>query len=422
MLRSSVQFSRSNVYGALLVVGAFAASAVNAAGFEKNVLWSGKYQGYAGAAASSVDDSEAMFFNPAGLASVEGKGDIHLNFSPTFSKFSGPVSPTQGDKDSKDGFSPVGALTSAYRLNDRFVLGAGVFVSGGTNTTYEGINAGGLITSGEAESTLRILDFTVGAATKVTNEFSLGVAWRMTYATAALSSVINPNVQLKLKDLSALDFASFRAGAQYRTEGFGLGLSVRTPVKMSLEGDAELSGSPTFAGKYKDATVAAEFPFLIALGGDYQIAPKWKLFSEVSWANYAANQKLDITATAPGNPTAGAILSGVSAADIKLKWKDQWVARLGTEWQALENWAFRAGYAFTSQVTSKDYAKATLSPPGIGHTFTLGTGTQFGAFKTDLAFDYSMVDGDGQDLGAISPAGSYTTRAYAAHLGVAYNY
>lgn len=421
MLKNNLEL-RQSAKGAVLVMGALLSSAVFAAGFEKNVLWSGKYQGFAGAATSSVNDSQALFFNPAGLGFVEGKGDVSLNFSPTFSKFSGPVSASQTDKDSKNAFSPLGAATAAYRLNDTFVLGLGAFASGGTNTVYDGINGGGAVTSGTAESTLRILDFTLGAAAKVTNEFSLGVAWRMSYVTAELASIVNTGVQLKLKDLSATDYSSFRVGAQYRGEKLGLGLNVRTPIKMTLEGDAVLEGNAAFNGTYSGATVGAEFPFQIALGGDYKIAPKWTLFSDVSWSNYAANEKLDITASSANNAVADNILGTVSGADIKLNWKDQWVARLGTEWQALENWAFRAGYAFTSRVTSEDYAKATLSPPGIGHTFTVGTGADFGALKADLAFDYSMVSGSGRDIQAGGLSGDYSTKAYAAHMGVTYKY
>lgn len=421
MLKKGLNLHQS-ARGLFIVLGAFMSSAVFAAGFEKNVLWSGKYQGFAGAATSSVNDSQALFFNPAGLGFVEGKGDVSLNFSPTFSKFSGPVSATQTDKDSKEAFSPLGAATSSYRLSDRFVLGLGAFASGGTNTKYDGINGGGTITSGTAESTLRILDFTLGAAAKVTNEFSLGVAWRVSYVTAELASVASPNLQLKLKDLKSTDYSSFRVGAQYKTEDLGIGLNVRTPVKMTLEGDAELSGNAAYNGTYSGATVGAEFPFLIALGGDYKIARDWTLYTDVSWANYSANEKLDITASSANNVVANAVLGGVSNGDIKLNWKDQWVARLGTEWRAIENWAFRAGYAFTSRVTSEDYAKATLSPPGNGHTFTIGTGADFGALSADLALDYSLVSGSGRDLQAGGLSGDYKTTAYAAHLGVTYSY
>lgn len=410
---------RGSAKSALYVLGAFASSAVFAAGFEKNALWSGKYQGFGGAAASSVNDSEALFFNPAGLGFIEGQGDVRLNFSPTFSKFSGPVSLTQTDKKSESGFSPVGALTSAYKLNNKFVIGLGAFVSGGTNTEYKGITAGTIqpITDGKAKSELRILDFTVGAATQVTKEFSLGVAWRATYATAELisTSAAGPGgvagVEATFKDLKAWDFSSFRAGAQYRGEKLGVGLNVRTAVPLTLEGSASVrtAGGVT---AHPDANIASSFPFQIALGSDYKFTDTVTGFAEVSWTNYSANQKLDITV-----PTSQTLTDN----DITLKWHDQWVGRLGAQWQTTEMMALRAGYVFTSKVTSDRHARATFSPPGIGHTLSVGSGFDLGAWKADVAVDYSLVRGDGENVGE-GLSGDFTTDAITAHLGVAYTY
>ncbi len=403
--------------GALCVLGAFASSAVFAAGFEKNALWSGKYQGFGGAATSSVNDSEALFFNPAGLGFIEGQGDIRLNFSPTFSEFSGPVSATQTDKKSELGFSPVAALTSAYKLNNKFVVGVGAFVSGGTNTEYEGITAGtgAPITDGKAKSELRILDFTVGAATQVTKEFSLGVAWRATYATAELISTSAvagglAGLEVTYKDLKAWDFSSFRAGAQYRGEKLGVGLNVRTAVPLTLKGSASARGA--INGSYQDADITSSFPFQVALGTDYKFTDTVTAFGEISWTNYAANKKLEITV--PGS-------AQLSAGDIELKWHDQWVGRIGAQWQTSDMMALRAGYVYTSKVTSDRYARATFSPPGIGHTLSVGSGFDLGAWDADVAVDYSLVRGDGTNL-SDGNTGDFTTDAITAHLGVAYTY
>ena len=409
MFNSNVQTRR-----ALLTTMALLVSfASHAAGFEKNVLWSGKYQGYGGAAASTVNDSEALFFNPAGLAAVEGQGDVRLNFSPTFSKFSGPTSTVQ-NKDSEQGFSPVGAATAAYRLNPKYVLGLGAFVSGGTNTKYKNVEVAApfSVTDGSAESHLTIIDFTLGAAANVSKEFSVGAAWRATYATAELAST-NNLAEVRYTGLKSWDYSSFRLGAQYHTDDLGVGLNIRTPVKLTLEGEATARGvAPPLNGQFSDVTVSSEFPMLIALGGDYKIASRWKLLGEISWANYGANDKLDIEV--PGNAT-------LSGADIDLKWRDQWVGRVGTEWQVSERLTARAGYVLTSKVTSDRYARATFGAPGLGHTFCLGAGMDFGALDVEVAADYSTVSGSGSNV-KDGYSGDFKTKSYTAHLGVGYSY
>ena len=133
-------FNKKTLVALSAATGCLVSLNAYSAGLEKNVNWSGKYNGVAGAATSSVSDSEGLIFNPAGLAGVEGKGDVHVNFSPTFSQFEGPLTANNQSKKSVQTFSPIGGLTSAYRLDDSTVLGGGVFVSGGTKSRYENID------------------------------------------------------------------------------------------------------------------------------------------------------------------------------------------------------------------------------------------------------------------------------------------
>ncbi len=65
-----------------------------AGGFEKANIWSGKYTDIASIAASSVDYSEALFFNLAGLAGKEGQ-ETTINFASTVSKFAAPHTGTR---------------------------------------------------------------------------------------------------------------------------------------------------------------------------------------------------------------------------------------------------------------------------------------------------------------------------------------
>lgn len=412
-------FNKKTLVALSAATGCLVSLNAYSAGLEKNVNWSGKYNGVAGAATSSVSDSEGLIFNPAGLAGVEGNGDVHVNFSPTFSQFEGPVSSTQVAK-SVTGFSPLGGLTSAYRLDDSTVLGGGVFVSGGTQARYDNV----LTTNGSqgvAQSSIKLIEGTLGVATKVTDEVSVGLSWRISHGSANLSSVVKPtNQQVSFEGFNGWDFAGFRLGAQYRKQNLGLGLSVRTPLSLKLEGDTKLAVLPNpSTSQDSGTTMKATFPLVIALGADWSFNSKLKFITDLSYTNYAANKNLDISG--------GAFIAGLKAAGalpIPLNWHDLYILRLGSELSLDSNTVLRAGYALISAVTNKDSARATFSSPGLGHTLTLGAGSRFGNLDANAALDYSFASGTGTGNSLVKGLfpGDYKSHSYTAHLGVAYNY
>ena len=65
----------------LAVALALPAAEARSAGYEKATTWSGRYVGIGGAAASIASGSEAIYFNPAGLAGTE-RAEASLNLSP----------------------------------------------------------------------------------------------------------------------------------------------------------------------------------------------------------------------------------------------------------------------------------------------------------------------------------------------------
>lgn len=402
-------FNKKTLLALSAATGCLVSLNAYSAGLEKNVNWSGKYNGVAGAATSSVSDSEGLIFNPAGLAGVEGKGDVHVNFSPTFSQFEGPLTANNQSKKSVQTFSPIGGLTSAYRLDDSTVLGGGVFVSGGTKSRYENIDGIG----GVGQSSLSIIEGTIGAAKKINQNFSLGASWRISYASADLATIqpFGGGVyHIEFRDLSAWNFTGFRVGAQYKADKLSLGLNIRTPLSVKLTGDTATGASTNPTKKDSDTTVSAIFPWALSLGADYAVDPKLKLLSDLSYTNYSANKTLGINSGTLGDKSK------------TLNWHDLYVARVGAEYKVQENLVLRGGYALISAVTNKDYANATFSSPGFGHSLTLGAGSKFGNLDANAALDYSFASGHSDGNGASALAGDYKSHSYTAHLGVAYNY
>jgi hypothetical protein len=93
-----------------------------AGGFEKTVQWSAKNSAIGGAAASSVDGADALYFNPAGLVDNQSgkKAEISANFSPTVGQFECPFDQSYKNKTSTKTVKTPLALLCQYKVNSYF--------------------------------------------------------------------------------------------------------------------------------------------------------------------------------------------------------------------------------------------------------------------------------------------------------------
>ncbi len=344
-------------------------------GYEKTVTWSGKYNGRAGAAVSSVADSEGLYFNPAGMAHVEG-GNISGNFSPVFSKFTADTG--AGTLEGERTFSPFFGVTGAMNVYDGWVVGLGAYAAGGQKFEYENVT----------EVNFSLIQASLGVAYSFTPEFSFGAAW-----VASMASFTTENSGSAKVEQDGENYAGARFGFQYITDTFGVGLTGRLPIEIEVEGDNQ--------------TLTTDFPLQVALGGHYVFNHEFTAHLEYAFTNYSeVNTKVEA--------------GSVTVADGKNGWNEQHSVRVGFDYAPIENWTFRTGYAFISQVVPENKAQVTSSTAGVAHAVTLGAGTSFdvnGGQKVavNVAGDYSFSSGSDSQEDAFSDA-------FGGHLGVSYTF
>jgi len=406
-------------------------------GLEKVVSWSGRYAGVANAAVGNVAGAESLYFNPAGLAAGQN-ADISLNFSPTFARYSGPVTAAGTQLDSSRKFTPPFAVLARHKVTDQLGVGIGAFASGGTKAIYEGVDFGFSALKPTVKADLNIIELSAGAGYEILPQLRFGVAWRAVMVQATLgSALVLPNgggllTTVDIHDLSATRYNGFRVGAQYGAEdnSWGLGVNWRTEVgftaKGTSTGSSQLTGSTAaLASTGGDVTVSNAFPTQIAFGGFYDVNKGLKLFGEYDWSRYNVNQALRINGNVILNPALGGSTLGIPS--IPQNWQNMHNLKFGLECTHVETWAFRAGYAFTSPVTPKSSARATFVAPAVGHTFTLGAGKLIASnWNIDGAVEYSRasatVTADDILPGAATLAGDYKADVYVLHTGVSYRF
>lgn len=413
MLHKSI-FARVAL-AAALTAGSFA----NASGFEKSIMFGGKSAGLAGIATPNAQGSDALYFNPAGLARDKEGQDVSLNISPTIPTWKAPISADNVQSTSKSPVIVPLALMYNRSINDRLGLGIGYYVSGGSEAEYSDIGITGLKGNFEAKSKLVVSEVGVGAGYKINDDFKIGLSYRIVMVKGDFALLqplgVGQMGNVFLKDLSDTNFLAFKLGAQYRiAEKTWLGFTYRSNVPVSAKGTSGVDVHTTAGvanGGENSIKAKTAFPDAYTLGVKHQLNDFWNLYGEYVFTAYGRLQNVQVE---------GKVGSLVNPA-IQLGWRDQHNVRLAAEYTGFKL-PIRYGYVWTSQVADPQFAKPALPGPGPAHTVTVGTGYGMGSWMFDGAFEYTWLSGDGGS----SPAsvgtrlGSYEVKDYTLHLGASY--
>lgn len=431
----NINFARNALWSGL-VTGSLAM----ATGFEKNVLWSGHYTAIGGAASSSVNGPQALYFNPAGLGGLESV-QLSLQASPTWVRFEGPALEANKSVKSKNALLPIGGLFAAYGVTPELGLGLGYYASGGASAKYTNLDPTslGYENIGKLENSvkLQISELSLGAGYKLNKNFKIGAAWRAVFVRAAFASIKETTVgvgqvnvsSLQLLGLKQNKFNGYRLGAQYRSddERWGLGLSVRGPVAFKVKGQSagrsELNVVPTAKNVTGgEVSIKNTFPLQVSLGGDFKVGDKWTIFPEYTYSRYSSDRELEIDGTITTQINTTNVVSRIP--NINQEWKDAHAIRLGGQYDLSPETALRAGYVIVTPAVQKKAALPTLATPGIGHSLVAGAG--FSGWLPNFIFDagaeYSWASAKVGTENHEGKAGKYASRAIAIHLGADYKF
>ncbi len=439
----------------------FVSTVAFGSGYEKSVLWGGKYSGVAGSASAGVSGSDSIFYNPAGLVNSPELGDLTFNLSAGSAQFKGPIvpnanvlsppatppgTPTSGpftnagkQESSKTAQTVIPGITYSMKLNDSWSYGLGYYAVGGTRAVYEDVDFGPRAFKAKVGSEITITEFAAGVGYKMSDALRLGLALRYTMTDATFSSAgyvmgtgsftssVAAVTNVEIKDIKTANLDSVRLGLQYDlNESTKLGLTVRTETAVSKT--AKASGSLNACGTScqtvststiaeADVKVDTVLPMAINLGVEHKLTDMWTLYGELDHTQYSRIEKVDLDGTLLGQPVP----------DIDQKWKDQLNVKVAAQYSGM-SWPVRFGYIYTSDVSNKQYARASFTPPGAAATYTLGTGQEFkigdSPLDFNIAFDYTTVKGDGDATvqPMSTPAGTYEAASTAIHTGFAYKF
>jgi long-chain fatty acid transport protein len=351
---------------------------------------------------ATADNPSALYYNPAGLAQLDGTQiSANLYSVAASSDYSGPGRNATMD----NGAQNIPALYVSWKPQGApWTYGLGVYAPFGLSTNWP--DASPLRTFAlKNEQTYRTCSFSL--AYQFSPEFSVGGSFTYNKADADLRRALG----------------LFGPGDLFRFEGSGhafggnLGLLWKPSAQHSfglsytLHTDVTLSGTsstiPLVASEPASAGFA--FPETLIVGWSYRPIPEWNLEVNLDWTNW--NRLRTVTVTKPSGNT-----------PLVFNWQSGLFYEFGATRFLSHGWLVSGGYCFTENSTP-DATYTPAVPDSSKAFYSLGVGYHAERFSADLAWQYGdgghrHVAGSPLSLTGATADGTYANSLQAVSLSL----
>lgn len=366
-------------------------------------------------------DASIAFFNPAGLAFVEGKLSIAMG---GFGIMNDVKWQNASTLETAETDSPLGTpiyFAASYRPIEDVTVGVSFTTPFGSTVKWPSDWAG---KANITEIDLKSYFIQPTVAFKFNEWFSAGAGFIYAMGSVNLqrtTTVAGNDIGLELDDTDAHGLG-FNVGAYFRpSEKINIGLAYRSKVDMKAnDGEVLWTDVPTALGATMPFA-ANEFSAMLPLvsefsaGLSYQVSPKLMLAGEVSVHGWGKYKNLDIELE---NTTTQETFDSNATKNFI----DRAVYKFGAEYQATDMLAVRLGYYFDESPSPAEHWSPETPSTNL-HAFTGGLGFKFGqGFYVDAYGQYSM--GVERFVHNVESGfqGDVNSKAFIFGLGLSYNF
>ena len=358
----------------------------NAAGYQlTEYSTTGLGRSFAGAGLVG-DDYSAIAYNPAGMSYTTRSG-AQLGFSTVGIRSSARGSVTNLNGGSESGKArpyivrvlPHGF--AQYRLNDRTVLGLGIYTPFGLATDYKN---GWFGKTHAGRSEIQSVNVSPALSVNVTDSVALGAALNLQHSRAKLTSEVEKNknylggkAYLRGHDTTL----GYTLGATWEPvkNKTRLGVSYRSKVVQDLRGKNTVTGVYPMTVDM-DIKTKITTPETVTLSAWQRLTDKWSVSATARWTRWSQFKNLDIYG-----------MNGEDVAKTKENWRNTWFYSLGADYQYCKNLVFRFGAAYDqSTVKSQEYRTARI-PDGRRIWTSLGASYMKNNWQVDAGYAHLFV-------------------------------
>ncbi len=407
------KFTKILLLGAGIV--AFCSNA-NASGFQLNE-YSATGLGRAFAGIGVVgDDYSAISFNPAGMILKGTGGQIGLSTVQMHSFVDGELS--AGGQTLVN--QPYGRMNfykflpsgfAQYKINDRAVIGAGVYTPFGLASIY---NKNWFGASHGISTELDVIDTAVGGAYKVTDQITLGATLIYRYVHGDLMNTLNPRNPGSHNrfDLDGWEWA-YNFGIMYEpVKDTRFGVSYRLNTAQKVTGDHTIKNTmPGLDGKYPGVSKMT-LPNQLLFSAYHKMNDKFGLSGAIRWTKW--NIFDDFVMCSP--------TTGMNAI-VPEKWKNTWTYSLGMDYYYSPEWTFRAGLSYDPTPIRDKFHRTVRIPDSTRYWATLGASYQAKNWQFDVGYAHLfMTKGRTHELSQMGTTIKAEHDNYSNMVGVQFQY
>jgi len=348
---------------------------------------------------ATANTAAAVYYNAAGLSQIDASS-VQVGFYAIAIDTEARVAGGKFDLD--DDIQVVPQIYSAFRLNEKVVLGLGINSPFGLSSDW------GNDTTFNTTATSSELEYaTVWAvASYQVNEcFSVGGGLGFHHADIDLRRSLGfPDSEFSFQGEDQA--ISWTVSALWQpSEKHSFGAVYRSKTDFTLEGKVNIVPLlPQNNGQVDFST-----PATFAVGYSYRPNKRWNIEVNVEWVNWDDFGTLILEQDgAPDTP-------------IPFEWEDSFVYSIGAEYDFGNGYLGRVGYNFIESSQPDEFYN-----PGIAdadrHWLTLGIGHKGESWSWDAAYQYAFSDRDVDSALDPSVNGDYKTRAHSFSLTARYDF
>jgi len=365
-----------------------------------------------GAFVGLADDYSAVFWNPAGIAHFKNKtlgfsGDLIM---PSASYEFTVGSTTLIDAQAKSNTFPSGIAAYYHPITDKLVAGIGIFTPSGLGAEWDGSDffIPALFPAQtqpyKMKSLIGAVSIAPAVAYQISDAVSVGATLNINYGFFNLSRW-GGGVYMEIPMpplppyIYSVDFGQYEEestgwgiGGTFGvlvnpSDMFSLGLTVRTPTKVSMSGEASMSNFPALGiPESSEFDREVTYPMWIAGGAAFHPIEDLTLTLD---AQYTQWSKLDQLETEFKDTIWKSTMAGTAANVMELHWEDATQIRFGAEYW-LNKIAFRAGY-YIDPAPAPDETMNVLIPSFDFTGITFGIGYKMNGLEVDAMLEYLMA-------------------------------